>query len=536
MLEKKIQEVHSVILNGEYIQEELNREVQKLALKQKVPGFRLGMVPLNIVFNMHENQIISSTLDQVLRKKISEIPEFKESLKYSFHFPDPVNVKLGVVSDIPVEITFAYPSQFPEIQWSDVVLPVLEDTIPEDEVRAFVDRYIKQFSRCEPLENPRPSQLGDVLSVRVLVKTDKEERTSTFRLPLVKDELPEEVEIDDFIGVEPGHSVSQRFKMPHFFSSIPLAGKKVMVSLLVEDVQRNVPCALDNESAQYIANCDVETLVERGRLFLKKCIQDYSYKIQTEYLEMKIFNLHDIPVASLCVEDEIASLKKQYKDDSAFNTLIPENQRENWFQEIARCLLLKKMFIKDYALKHPECCTYTSQDVLGVLEAYANATRSSIETIMRRYLDDHEFRESIQYLIQNNKVMTDVIKNCSIQAVTSIVPSPWEHTSLNQKKYGELSEKILENVCVSTYIKEMSVQNVTFPELPDDTNSNITKYIEEDKEEDLVLEKNSEIRDNLILAPENDEFSFPAQVENKVQNDQEGDANILRSESVDTMK
>ncbi|PPE03100.1 trigger factor [Holospora curviuscula] len=486
MLQQKIQEVHSITLSGVSIQEALDREVRKRAAKQKVPGFRLGMVPLNIVFDMHENEIVSSVLNQVLIEKVREIPEHKGSSKYFVQFPDPIHVKLGVTSDLPVEITFVYPSQFPDTEWSDVLLPVLDEDISEDELRTFVERYLQQFMRCEPLETPRASQWGDMLFVRMNFKDNQEERSVVSKIPLVEGEHPEYA-IEEFIGIEPGYMISQRVKIPHFLSTVPsskaLAGKRVNFSLLVEDVQRTVACALDDKSAQYTANCDLKELLERAKLFLKKRIQALSYQIQKEYLEVKIFQMHEIPVSDILIKDYARDLQRQYEANEAFNSLIPEDHRQDWYQEIARCVLLKKMFIKDYALKNPESCTPTSGEILEILDAYRRKVNASNESVLRQYLEDSSFNELIQDIIISDKVMENIVKKCGRQPPVKILPSVWKDSSFVQQKYAELSEKLTQDLSVSAYIQEIPLSNVQFLPHPNHQNSDLEIGIDRPLEE-----------------------------------------------------
>ncbi|GAJ46425.1 trigger factor [Holospora elegans E1] len=467
MLEKKVQEIRSVVLDGISIQEGLNEETKKIASKQKVPGFRLGMVPLDILFGMYRENIVSSVLDRVLKEKIKELPEYQEAFRYSVDFDESVQVEMGVPSDISVQVTFAYSSHFSEIEWSEFALPVLDDDISPENVHTFVGRYLKQFNRSEPLDVPRPSELGDTLRLRITIKSDGQERTSVLNVLLSSENFPEDAGIEDFIGIESGHTISQRVKVPKSFSQVPLAGKKVNFSLVVEEVRRTVACEMDDDSAKYVVGCTLETLLDRAKLLLKKFVQKLSYEVQKNCLEVKIFNIKDVSVSDMLRKHRELELRKEYTGNSAFENLVPKDQQSGWFGEIAQGILLTEMFIKDYCSKHPEACEYSSQDVVNFLENLGNSKGVSPDQLVRKYLKDRNFHVSVNDAIRYEKVIRDIIGRCALQDPKDVVSSLWKEASLNQKKYAELFGKFLEDVSVSDYIQKISLKEVDLRGAPD---------------------------------------------------------------------
>ncbi|WP_075260917.1 trigger factor [Holospora obtusa] len=461
---KKVQETHSIVLDGQSIQTVLNEEVQKLALKQKIPGFRLGMAPENMIFGMYEEKITSSVLDKVLAKKLKDVPACQEALKYFVRFETPVRIRYGDISDLSVEVTFAYASEFSEIQWEDVVLPVLDDEVKEEDVRAFAERYIKQFNRFESLDVSRPSELGDTLRLRIGIKNQEGERVSVINVPLLEDSFPEEVGIKDFVGVESGHSMTQRLRVPKNFSKmqVPFAGKKVEFSLLVEEVMRTIPCTLDEASVQHAVGCDLNTLLSRAKLLLKKVIQALSYEIQQTFLENKIFNLSDIELSDILLKQKVSELKEEYQESEDFKLLVSSEVREDWFQEIARSVLLMKMFIRDYALKHTDTCAHTSGDILNVLNQLSKSKSGvgSSEELVRRYFSDKDFHDFVNDFIYEKKVMQDIIRRCGRQNPEHVLSSPWKDSSFSQKIFSKLRKTFFEDISVSDYIQNLSLEGV----------------------------------------------------------------------------
>lgn len=373
---KKVEEVYSVLLSGQAIQKGLEQEVQQLALRQKVPGFRPGKVPLNVVFDMNEERVVSSVLDRLLTEKIREL-DTHHALRHFVQLPGELRVELGKPCDIPVEVTFVYEPVFPEINWAECVLPVLSTEIEDIDLKEVTERYLKQLNRSEPLSSPRPSQLGDVLTVRVNIQDGKEERISRFRLPLVEGELPADMGIEDLVDINVGHVVTQRIKVPRSMSNVPLAGKKVVFTLAVEDIERSVPCDYDEESAQYVAKCDLATLSERIKIFIQRNIEALTHKIQQECVEARIMSLKDVDISQSLIQERSAELQKQYSTQKEFETLVPEDQRSEWYTTVARAVLTQEFFMKYYITSHAEEVTYEAADILKVLDTYASARRIS---------------------------------------------------------------------------------------------------------------------------------------------------------------
>lgn len=466
---KKVEEVYSVLLSGQAIQEGLEKEVQRLALRQKVPGFRPGKVPLNVVFDMNEEQVVSSVLDRLLNEKIREL-DTHQALRHFAQLPGELRVEFGKTSDVPVELTFVYEPIFSEINWSECVLPVLSTEIEDKDVQEITEKYLKQLNRSESLESPRPSQLGDVLTIRVNIQDGQEERVSTFRLPLIEGELPADMGIEDLINIDVGHVVTQRIKVPRFMSNVPLAGKKVVFTLTVEDIECLVPCGYDEESAQYVAKCDLATLSERIKTFLQRNIETLTHKLQQEYVEARIMSLKDIEISQSLIKERSAELQKQYGNNNKFQTLVPEDQRDAWYTTVAHSVLTQEFFMKHYATSHTQEIAYEASDILKVLEIYASTQRISHKEAVQRYMKNADFNAWVQDWVRTQKILDHIVSQCKKNEVpvTKMV-SVWSDASPALQSYQQLAGGRTEEVDLPAYIRTFSLKNINFSE------SDITK-------------------------------------------------------------
>lgn len=461
---KKVEEVYSVLLSGQAIQERLEQEIQKLALRQKVPGFRPGKVPLNVVFDMNEERVVSLVLDRLLTEKIRELDTHK-ALRHFAQLPGELRVEFGKPCDVPVELTFVYEPVVPEIDWSECVLPVLSTEIEDKDIQEITERYLKQMNRSEPLESPRPSQLGDILTIRVDIQDGQEERVSTFRLPLIEKELPSDLDVEDLINIDVGHVVTQRIKVPRFMSNVPLAGKKVIFTLAVEGIERSVSCGYDEESAQYVAQCDLATLSERIKTFIQLNIKTLTHKLQQEYVEARIMSLKDIDISQSLVRERSAELQKQYSNDHEFQTLVPEDQRDSWYTTVAHALLTQEFFMKHYATSYAQEITYEASDVLKVLENYASARRISHKEAVQRYMKDTNFSTWIQDWVRTQKILDHIVSRCKKDDTPAIkMISVWSDASSVLQSYQKLVGGRTEDIDLPAYIHAFSLKNINFSE------------------------------------------------------------------------
>ena len=464
MLTKKIEEVHSIILNGQAIQERLAQETKRVSLRQKIPGFRPGKVPLDIVFDMNEERVVSSVLDGLLKEKIREL-DTQNVIRTFVNVSEKVHIKFGDPCDVPVEVTVVYEPEVPEITWSDNTLPVLSTEIDDKELKEITTNYLTQMKRSQPLESPRPSQLGDVLTLRVHIQDGEEERVSTMRLPLVEGELPADVGIEDLVGIDVGHVVTQRIKIPRFMSHVPLAGKKVSFSLSVEDIQRLVPCDYDEESAQYVAQCDLATLSERIKHFIQRNIQNLTRTLQKECVEAHILSLTGVDISSHLVQERIQELRHKYDKLAEFNALVPQEDREAWYESIARAQLTRDFFIKQYAERHQEETRYDASDIFKMLEIYAKARRITSQQAVQKYMKDAEFNTWIQEWVQSQKVLEHIMTLCKQAEVPVMTaPSAWNDVEPALKIYQELVGGRTKDFDLLEYIRTLSLKHVDFSE------------------------------------------------------------------------
>ena len=68
-----LKRAYTVTIPAKEIDERVNSEVKKIAPQVKMPGFRPGKVPANLVRKMHGEQLHAQTLNDMIRESVDKV-------------------------------------------------------------------------------------------------------------------------------------------------------------------------------------------------------------------------------------------------------------------------------------------------------------------------------------------------------------------------------------------------------------------------------------------------------------------------------
>jgi trigger factor len=233
------------------VEAELQRVARAAAQDMKVPGFRKGKVPPQVVIQQVGRQAL---LDEAIR---SGMPEWYEEAVNAAGIAAVGHPKVDV-GDVPAAkgdpLTFSVEVAVrPKAtlgDWKGVEAPRREPEAPQDAVDSEVNRVREALASLEPVE--RAAQKGDFLVLDYTGYVDDElfqggeARGQTIELGAER--LIPGFE-DQLVGATPGEERTLQVKFPDDYGAEELAGKEAHFETQVKEVREKRLPELDDEFA-----------------------------------------------------------------------------------------------------------------------------------------------------------------------------------------------------------------------------------------------------------------------------------------------
>lgn len=251
-IEKQYQEDHSVKLIVEVDQEKMNtykrRAATKISARSKVPGFRPGKAPYDIVVrNVGEAVVTKQAVDLLVDTEYSNI------LKEADVNPGAAGTLESVESLDPAKLIFRIPLA-PEVDLGDylsVRMPYEWEAPDEKEVEAALEDLRQIYAATENVD--RPIEMGDYVLVDVTSETPELNRTgfATFVHSEDRDtEWPYNGFAKELIGLKVDESKTIEHGFPEDWEVEELKGKSVKIETTVKTVRGMILPDLDGELAK----------------------------------------------------------------------------------------------------------------------------------------------------------------------------------------------------------------------------------------------------------------------------------------------
>jgi trigger factor len=298
------------------LDKEIDLRLRRIGKNVKMPGFRPGKVPANIVKQQYGDQARYEALNEALERIFAETVKAQQLRVAGHPTIEPKNSE----STTHIEFSAVF-EVYPEIKLGDlkdveIERPVLE--VGDAELDSTLNVLRKQRVRYEPVD--RAAAAGDRVTIDFLGKKDGEpfQGGQANDYPFV---LGEGAMLPDFenavVGLKAGETKSFDMTFPADYFSKDLAGQSVTFSVTVKEVCDAILPEIDADFAKALGvaggdvtkmRAEIETNLKRE---VKKRLQA---KIKDQVMEALLkTNMIDVPKA--LVEMEIQRLMQSARQD-----------------------------------------------------------------------------------------------------------------------------------------------------------------------------------------------------------------------------
>lgn len=277
--------------DNELLEQFKRRSARKIAEKTRIPGFRPGKAPYDVVRRVVGDEAL---LEQAIEDLIDEYyPKILEEAQIK---PGAAGNLEKILSLDPPKFSFIVPLE-PEVDlgnYKDIRLEYSPEAVEEQEVTDFLKRLQTNYSTAEPVD--RPAQDGDLVYVKFSGKLTQPgegedemvfpERPAQF---ILGSDLKENRSFpfpgfsENLVGKKEGESFTLTYTYPEEEVDEALRGKEVEFQVTIQSVKSLILPELNDEFAHNVGQ--FETLED-----LKKAIREQLENTKKEKADEVFFN------------------------------------------------------------------------------------------------------------------------------------------------------------------------------------------------------------------------------------------------------
>jgi trigger factor len=400
------------------ITRETDRVVANIQQKVRLPGFRPGKAPVNLIRTKFAKQVREDVLENLLPKYFKKKVEEEELHPVGRPSVKDVEFKEGEPLRFKAEFEVA-----PEIELKDyrgVTVHYSEPVVTEEDVAKRIEEIREQKAQFVNIE-PRPAADGDYAVISL-------DSISGVAEPVHQDEMQLKVGDQDTLpvfsetlrGMSPEEEREFEVTYPDDYGKEQLAGKTVRFRMKLKMLRTKELPELNDEFAQDLG--DYPTLNDLREAIRKSIFQEREYASQQkakDQLVDKLVEAHDFPVPEAYIERQIeAQLETQFRslaergvDPSKLKidwTKLKEAQRPKALHAVKASMLVDK-------IAERESIHATNDEVDHEVLRISKQEREPVAAT-RKKLEKEGLLGRIAYQIRTSKTMNFLFEHARKEA------------------------------------------------------------------------------------------------------------------------
>jgi trigger factor len=317
-LNEGLKRAYTVTITSKDIDDRVDKEVQAIAPQVKMPGFRPGKVPANLVKKMHGESLQRDALNNSIQDSIQKLiadQKLRPAMQPSVELDE--NFEFGKDAEVKVELEVLPEIAAPSIEGLKLERLIAE--VPEDKVTEAAGRIASQQGALEEYADDHAAVDGDTLSIDFVGKVDGEAfeggSAQDVKLKLGSGQFIPGFE-EQLTGVKKGEEKTISVTFPEDYGAAHLAGKEATFDITVKAILDADKPKLDDDFAKSLGLEGLDKLNE----LLKGQIEQEHNGLTRTYMKRKLLDqlaaAHDFDVPPSMVEAEFNQIWQQLQHEA----------------------------------------------------------------------------------------------------------------------------------------------------------------------------------------------------------------------------
>jgi len=306
------------ITSGE-IADKIDAEIKKIAPQVKMPGFRPGKVPANLVKKMHGEQLHAQTLNDMIRSSVDSLikdEELRPAMQPQIDLEE--GYEEGKDAQVKVELEVLPRVEAPGVD--DLKLEKLVVPVTDDQVDEALKTVAGQNKSYKDAAKTKKAAEGNQLIIDFVGKLDGEEfeggKAEDAPLVIGSGAFIPGFE-EQLTGAKAGEERTITVTFPEDYQAEHLAGKEATFDVTVKKVKVETETEIDEEFAK---NLGIDSLEKLREIMKGQLEQQTAGMTRTQMKRSLLDQLaagHDFDVPATMVEAEFEQIWAQLQQEAA---------------------------------------------------------------------------------------------------------------------------------------------------------------------------------------------------------------------------
>ncbi len=318
-LNEGLKRAYTLTITAKDIDSKVDVELKRLAPQMKMPGFRPGKVPANLVRKMHGPALAQDALNAAIQEGVQSLvaeKQLRPAMQPSVELEDGYDVGKDAVVKVAMEVLPQVPAPAIEgLKLERLTVPVADDAVTE-QLQKFADQQKKWDDAADGYE----AKMGDLVTVDFVGKTSDGVAFdggtgSDMGVELGSGRLIPGFE-DQLVGIKTGEDRVLNVTFPEEYQEKSLAGQPATFDITVKSVKTAGESVIDEDLAK---NLGLESLEQLTGLLKGQIEQEHNGLTRTHMKRKLLDQLaegHDFEVPPSMVEAEFNQIWSQLQHEA----------------------------------------------------------------------------------------------------------------------------------------------------------------------------------------------------------------------------
>ena len=379
----------TIEITPEEVTKELDKALADVGRKAKIPGFRPGKAPKNIVERHYGEEVRSEVVHRLVTE--SYLKAVHEHNLNPVDMPQIDNVST-LIKDSP--LTFmAIVEVRPNIElgmYDGIEVKDSAVSVSDEEVSQTIERLREMYAQLEVVEG-RPLEKNDTAIIDFEGfregKTIEGAKAADYMLSLGSNSLIPGFE-DQLVGMNRGETREIKIMFPADYTNKDLAGKDALFTVTLKEIKKKVLPDLNDDFAKDIGNnASVDELKEGIKKDIEYRKKNDQTSEQREELLSKVVEAHTFDIPPGMVDRELQSmarsqatrLARQGVDVKTFDFAKFSEENKSLAEKRVKGILLLDVIAEKEKLE------VTDQEVTSAIAALARSSGQTVDAVKKYY-------------------------------------------------------------------------------------------------------------------------------------------------------
>ena len=422
----KVNELKSEGLNKQYkvtvpaadFEAQVNDKIKQIAKTAKLPGFRVGKAPFEMLKKKYHDSVVGEVLDEAIRKATEELVKDKKLRPATQPSVKILSFEDG--KDLEFEVSL---ENLPEIKLKDfknIALDKYMAEVPAEEVEKALG-YLAQSRKETAKADGKKAAKGDVVMIDFVGSVDGVEfqggKGANYPLELGSGSFIPGFE-DQLLDSVAGDKIDVKVKFPDNYHAKDLAGKDAVFAVEVKEVREPKAVEINDEFAKSLGEESLDKLKEAIASRIKSDYESASrMKIKRQLLDI-LDKEYSFEVPQSLVDAEYKAIVDQYEQAKKYNQLDEsekaksEDEIKKEYKEIAVRRVKLGLLLSEIGQEAK--VTIKPEDINAAIMNEAKKYPGQEKMVFDYYLKNKQAVEALKAPVFEEKIVDHIIANSNV--------------------------------------------------------------------------------------------------------------------------